>query len=254
MKHAIIIFIIVLVLTAIGVPTYLILCRTPHRPIYRASYLIDRTDTFGLEPISIVTENSFSWDKLKEGRNIRIRKVSDVVNEDVSILTLETYRDWSNPSTWNFEDNELFRENRIRKFEEELTTTLNAIAIQRTGYGHTAVMEPLIQELLYLQQYPMDDRELFVYSDLGQNTPQDNWISHSVNHKGLEIDSPHLWTGIDGAYDLTDLSGIHVHLIHRPRNAEDDAEYRLRANYAKNRLTELGAEVYIHGAINHSGY
>ena len=218
--------------------------------MYRASYLVDRTDTFALQPIRVLTDDPFSWSELKQGRNIRIRKVSNVVGEDITVLSLPTYRDWSDPTTWNFEDNLVFRENRIRKFEEELTYTLNAFAGTRTGYEHSAVMEPLIQELLHLQNYPIDDREVFVYSDLGQNTVTDNWITHHVNRYALKTDSPHLWTALEGARELTDLSNINIHLIHRPKDAKEDAEYRIRANYVKARLKELGAEVHIHGAIN----
>lgn len=247
---AIILFIAVLLLALIGVPVFLIVSKAPQRPLYRASYLIDRTDTFELNPTRIITEEQFTWDELKQGRNVRVRKVTNVVGEDISVFPLPTYRDWGDPSTWNFEDNELFRESRIKKFEDDVSFTLKAFAGTRTGYAHSAVMEPLIQELLHLQDYPIDDREVFVYSDLGQNTVTDNWVTHHVNRYALKTDSPHLWTALEGSGELTDLSGIKVHLIHRPKTANEDTEYRIRARYVKARLTELGAEVFIHGAIN----
>lgn len=246
---------VILGLTAmlfIGALIYAAISTVPYRPVYRASYLLDRTDTFELQPSTMRTEHQFSWHQLKQERNVRIRKVTDVVSEDITIVTLPPFGDWRNPASWNMEDNEIFRESKIRKMEEALATTLSTLATEKTGYSHSAIMEPLIQELVYLQAYPHDDRELFIYSDLGQNTIKHNWITSKDTINRLAASDTTLWTTIEGVSDLTDLTGIRIHFIHRPQTAQEDEVYRIRANYVKTQLTKLGATVSVHGGINHN--
>lgn len=241
-----------IMLVSLGVLAYLTLfTSSPYRPVYRETYLLDRTDSFQIDPGAIQTERQFSWSALKQGRDIRIRKVTDVVNEDITVLALSSYRDLRNPSSWNLEDNELFREHRIRKIEEQLADVLLSLNDEHTGYAYSAVMEPLVEELIHLQQFPKDDRVLILYSDLGQNTPKDDWIINKKTIKQIENDSLEPWSHLDRANELTDLKGVHIHIVHKPTSAMADEAFRMRARYVKARLTELGATVNIHGAIGH---
>jgi len=237
----------------IGALMYAAISTAPYRPVYRASYLLDRTDTFQLNPTAMRTEHQFSWNRLKQERNVRIRKVTDVVSEDITILSLPPFGDFRNPASWDFADNEVFRENKVRKMEVELATTLARLATEQTGYHHSAIMEPLVDELIHLQAYPHDDRELFLYSDMGQNTISHNWIKREATTNQLAANDTTLWSVIEGVSDLTDLIGIRIHIIHRPKTAEEDVVYRIRANYVKTQLTKLGAIVSIHGGVNHNG-
>ena len=250
MRKATIMIMTIAIILIAGVLAYLNLHNAPQRPVYRASLLLDRTDTFNITPTFIWSDEQFTWDAFKQGREIRLRRVTDVVVEDLTVLPLPTFRDWGDPSTWALDDNNLFRKGRVKKMEADVSEELSKLTEQQTGYTHTAIMEPLIQELIHLQQFPKDDRYVYVYSDLGQNTPKDNWISDYDTKIKLQFNDKVVWKLLDGARELRDLSGITVHLIHRPKNADEDQEYRLRANYIKARLTELGAEVLIHGAIN----
>ncbi|MCF8276181.1 MAG: hypothetical protein K9J17_05545 [Flavobacteriales bacterium] len=248
-KVTIIVLSMAIILTA-GVLAYLNLYNAPQRPVYRATLLLDRTDTFKIQQTFQFDEQEFSWDAFKQGREVRLRRITDVAVEDLTVLTLPTFRDWGAPSTWALDDNELFRKSRVKKLEATVSEELSKLAEQQTGYDHSAVMEPLIQELIHLEKFPNDDRYVYVYSDLGQNTPRDNWISDFDTSVKLEFNDKVLWNRFDGARKLKNLSGIVVHLIHRPKDSNEDAAYRLRANYLRARLTELGAEVHIHGAIN----
>jgi hypothetical protein len=238
-------------LISLGILAYLILSPAPYRPIYRATYLLDRTDIFQIDPGAIQTEQQFSWDPLKQGREVRIRKVTDVVNEDITVMALPSYRDLRNPSSWNLEDNELFREHRIRKMEEQVADALSKVNDQQTGYDHSAVMEPLVDELIQLQHYSGDDRVLILFSDLGQHTPTDDWILNQKTINQIESDNPAPWSSIDRVGELTDLKGIRIHIVHRPTSAMADKAFRMRAQYVKAQLTERGATVNIHGAIGH---
>lgn len=235
----------------IGAIIYLTVSTTPPpRPVYRASYLLDRTDSFPVVPTIIQSEDAFTWDAIKQAREIRIRRMTDVVSEDVAIITLPVYRDMGDLTSFSLEDNDIFRRNRIRKLEEQLDSTLSDLTEQHTGYANSAIMEPIVQELVHLQQYPNDDRELYVFSDLGQNTLTDNWIGEGNTIQRIASDDTTVWSNIEGTDDLINLVGIHVHIIHRPATPLQDQFYRSRAKYLKARLTELGATVSIHGGIN----
>lgn len=237
---------------AVSLIAYVAISTAPHIPTYRASYLLDRTDTFELDPVVVRPAPQLSHDALKQEREIRVRRVTNIVNEDVTVLSIPVYRDLRDLTSFDFEDNEVFRRKRIQKVDEQLSRVLADLGSQQTGFSHSAILEPLVQELAHLQEHTGDDRELFMYSDLGENTPASDWILDKATLAQLASGDPAPWEDIEGVRGLTDLTGININIIHRPKAVHEDVAFGLRARYLKARLSELGATVHIHGGIHHN--
>ena len=252
MKTIIIISMAVLGLGALAALAYLGAGGASQKPLYRSTYLVDLTDSFRVSEAVLIPEHAFSWNELNQGRIVRMRLISDVVGEQVSIMGLPAYRDLTRPETWRLESNGFKREKEVKAFDGSVNEALEELTDMPRGRDRTAVLEPLVQELIHLQEYPEDDRYVFVFSDLGENTwNRDNWVSSADTITMLTADERALWEHIQGTSELADLSGITVYIIHQSESSKRDAFFSLRAQYVKRRLVELGANVIIQGNIRH---
>lgn len=251
MKPTIIISMAVLGFTALSGLAFLAVDSMPERPQFRASYILDMTDSFRISESMVRPEHAFSWNEIDQGRIVRMRRITDVIGEEVSIMELPTFRDLSRPETWHIDQNNFVREREVTAFDRQVDATLEEISNEPRGRDHSAVLEPLVEELAYLEHYPGDDRYVFLFSDLGQNSYSDNWVSSSDTIAMLAHDDPQPWEHIRGTAELKDLTGITVYIIHQSESSKRDAFFSIRAQYVKRRLVDLGATVVIQGSTQH---
>lgn len=251
MKTKIIITIIIAVfIAAILSLAYILYPRSKPAPVKIEVKLLDMTDTFRLKPEPADIEQGFSVSKRKQGRIARIKTVVDVEQGDLYLFELEPYQIPGQPETWNLSSNDIFRDEKIEAFEKGVWDTINRLYDDSIGYNQTALLAPMVEELIYLQDYNNDDRSLAVYSDLVENRNELSFLDNKTIAL-LQKDRLSVWESVSGVETLNDLSGIVVYFIHRPMSGEEADRYRIISNYLKRRLESYGAKVIIQGKVIH---
>lgn len=220
-------------------------------PVHRVIYLLDKTDNFLVTPSRDDVEFKFSWNSTKQGREVKIREITDVDQGDASLLALGGYKIPGQLSTWDINSNEIFRKEAIRKFEATVQDTIGKFYLNGIGYPHTYLLVPMIEELTRLQAYPNDDRYMLVYSDLRENRETMSFLDTTMISR-MKSGDVSVWETIPETLELNDLSGITVYFIHRPKDGFEGERYRIVTAYLKERLESYGAKVIVQGKITHT--
>lgn len=235
------------VVALVAATAFVLYPRETNFPVHRESYLLDMSDTFKIKPE--VTDINHSYhDTRKQEREVRLRTVTDIDQGDVYVFELPAFHVLGQPETWKLNTNEIFRDDEIERFEKKMWTTIDTLYQQNIGYDHTSLLIPLVEELIHLQSYPSDTRNVLVYSDLGENRQQLSFLNPTTIRTLRENDAS-LWESIPGTSKLKDLSGITVYFIHRPLSGDEADYYRLKAEYLKQQIESLGGTVIIQGKI-----
>lgn len=220
--------------------------KVPMPPVHRSVVFIDRTDSVRLS-VCIDDLDLRYKDRLKQGRSVTVRPITDVATEGRIVLELVPYE--GQPLFEGHMDED-WRQNHIREFEDSLQSVFDQIAKKPTGFDHTQYLRPFIDELRMLMSYPSDERYVLVFGDVGEFNAISDWVGESETRtiNRLARDDRSVWDGLDGVSDL-DLNGISITFVYTP-TAEREGGYLIRVHYLKRRLEELGAAVTIRGSIN----
>ncbi len=163
-------------------------------------------------------------------------------------MSLSPYRQMGTwDDSWQGHRDSEFRESQIRGFEQSVKSKLDSISRMEHSFQNTNLLHPLIRELQELSTFPNDDRQVFVFSDLGENTSEHNWLSGSKEFRALSERNPAIWNSIDGVEQL-DLHGIHVFFIYHPDSETEDG-FLVRSAYLKHFLELAGAEVSVQSVV-----
>ncbi len=217
-------------------------------PIDRRVYLIDRTDEFAIAPSEESTNALCSVDELHQERHVVIRSITSTVTSERLEMNLPGYRQvgtWD--ESWQGHRDTEYREDQVATFERSAKRTLDSISALTIGYMNTNFLEPFMQELLSLSTQKADDRQMFVFSDLGENTQKRNWISNSKEIQAMSQMSPSVWENLSGI-DRLELDGVKIFFIYHPSDSNEEL-FLIRANYLKHFLEEVGAEVSIQSRV-----
>ena len=219
-------------------------------PVSRRVIIIDNTDKFTIRPSEALSTPTCSESTLSQARWVVIRPITSIATNRRLDLELPAYRQfgvWD--ESWAGYYDEEYRTAQIEDFEALVRSKVEEVSTAQVGYGNTALLSVLIDELSRLSACPNDDRSIVIFSDLGEHSKENNWLLGSSEFKRLERDDTTVWSGIEGTIGL-DLSGITIELVFQPNERTEHA-YLVRANYLKRRLEEIGGTVIIRTKVEH---
>lgn len=241
----------VAIVAACAATCYFFFPRMNSVPVHRESYILDVTDTFRIQPEQHDIEHAFTWDRNKQGRTTRVRKITDIDQGDVYEFSLNANQIPGQITTFNFLSSDLHRGSEIESFDAEVWNTVSSFYNDSIGYQNTSLLMPLVEELVLLQEFKDDERVLLVYSDLNENREALSFLN-TQTLKALQQDDISIWESVPGVESLKDLSGIKIYLIHRPMAGAEAEQYRIVSGYLKKRLESYGATVNIQGKVIHT--
>lgn len=140
------------------------------------------------------------------------------------------------------------REREVKKFEDSVRSFIGSLAYDTTGRPHSSIYLVLANELNRLAKQP-HSRTLLVYSDLMEND-----LSLSFYDKKtfalLQSDPAKIESLLNAKTEFGDLTGITIHFIYEPENANDDETFRIVSGFYKSLLESHGATVLIGADIS----
>jgi hypothetical protein len=203
------------------------------------SLLVDVTDTTIKSPdISEI----IAWSGYQEmksstmwnGVTVRVSSLSDVDLNQTKEIRLPAQNPWLS--------NEFERAKEITKFKSQATDLINDLS-WKVGRNQSSVIRPLSQELTRLSKETAEQRVLFVYSDLMENTGEISLYKpkdlKAFMSEGKSDDLFNRYLG-----ENTDLHGIRVYFIYQPINTNDNAIYMQVSEVFMDQLKSRGAEVF----------
>lgn len=206
--------------------------------------VVDKTDPMELLPDYATMERLFDFDNHPD-RAIVFRA------EPISDMQLNTALEAAVPSgqyteAHNTEDNIDERNNSIRAFNggvRNILKTLTDTAPEGSSLANSECFRTIASALTRLKELKADAKLLRIYSDLGENS------SVTFFKKGQPLsmkDTGAIEHTLLSLAPLPDkLDGIHVCLLFRPKNREEDLRYAVLSSCYKNLLTARGARVAI---------
>jgi hypothetical protein len=137
------------------------------------------------------------------------------------------------------------RKREIETFEKSIRAFLDSLAMDTIGRSHSSLYVPIAKSLNRLATESIADRKiLLVYSDLRENSAVMNFYTPQTLTL-LHNDSAQAERMLSAQQTLGDLSGIEIHLLYQPRDAADDAAYRIISGFYTSLFERKGAHVYV---------
>ena len=137
------------------------------------------------------------------------------------------------------------RTREIETFEQSIHAFLDSRAMDTIGRSHSSLYVPIAKSLNRLATESTADRRiLLVYSDLRENSAVMNFYTPEILTL-LHNDSAHAEGMLSAEHSLGDLSGIEIHLLYQPRDALDDAAYRIISGFYTSLFERKGAHVFV---------
>lgn len=140
--------------------------------------------------------------------------------------------------------NEIERGAKLDKFRTEIESTLSKAGEDSIGRTHSAVYEPIANELEQLSKSNSEKRILVVYSDLLENKPEFS-VYRNQNPRSEKPDADIVSREFKIHHPLPSLTGIIVYFIFQPANISEDEAFHFMSGIYQKLLEEKGATVYI---------
>ena len=140
--------------------------------------------------------------------------------------------------------NEIERGAKLDKFRTEIESTLSKAGEDSIGRTHSAVYEPIANELEQLSKSKSEKRILIVYSDLLENKPAFS-VYRNQNPGTKKPDADIVSREFKIRHPLPSIAGIAVYFIFQPANERDDEAFHFMSGIYQKLLEEKGATVYI---------
>jgi len=170
------------------------------------------------------------------GGDFHFANISDVSYNQTKEAHLTTANQWLS--------NEYDRTKQVKLFYSSITQILTDAQKDTIGRWHSSIYVPLANELNRLSQSTSKRRILLVYSDLMEND-----LSLSFYNKrtlSLLASNPGVVRKqLESIASLNNLSGIEIHLLYQPPNAESDMQFKIVSGFYKQLLESKGATVSI---------
>lgn len=217
--------------------------------------LLDVTDSLPIRPDSARLMMEFGWHggDLHLPRELRVREIIEVPQGTVSTMQLQGCNIINQPSTWNGNTNEFIRSQQARAFEEDCENLFTSVYSKKIGRSQTALLEPLVEDLLYVQDHRGYICTVHIYSDAGQHEKGAIDFLEKQTLDSLAHQHRQIWASIRGSQDLIDLHGVRIFIVHHPRVAEI-ARFKAYVNFLRANLEPLGAEVVVTGDVERASY
>ncbi len=200
--------------------------------------LVDVTQRFIAQPKAAEIIPLFGFDAdVSNGAEFHFSDMSDVSYNPQTSFSLSQGGN-------GFTTNQFDRKREVEKFEQSISAFHDSLASDTIGREHSAVYFPIAESLNALSKSTADKKILLVYSDLMENETDLSFYDRKT--LALLACDPEKIKAILLAKDpLANLSGIEIHFVYQPENAQADSTFRLVSAFYKKLLEEKGATVFI---------
>lgn len=183
-------------------------------------------------------------DNASNGATLRFAFASDVSFNHETVFVL--------PAAGNaITTNQFDRKREVAKYEKLISGFLDSLAMDTLGRPHSSLYVPIAKSLNRLATESNADRKiLLVYSDLRENSAVMNFYKPQTLLL-LQNDSAKAESLLFAEQPLGDLSGIEMHLLYEPRDANDDAAYRIISGFYASLFERKGVKVFVSANLPH---
>ena len=139
---------------------------------------------------------------------------------------------------------EYVRKREVTAFKGKLTALLDSARSDTVGRDHSSIYLPIAEELARLSNSNADRKVLVIYSDLMENTPDLSFYNPRTFAQ-LNSDPDIIVDKLTAKAKLPDLTGIAIHLVYEPKDAQDDIRFRQVSGFFRQLFEGQGATVSI---------
>ena len=206
------------------------------------SVIVDITDPLTVKPNAEEIKSLFNLNENKwEGVDFRLLYITNVSYNPNYETNIEPENQWLS--------NQFQRNEKIKNFYADIDKIINDTSSESIGKDNSAVYFPIAEELNRLSQSKATTKEMFIYSDLMENT--DELSFYDKNTFELLKDKPDkIKNYFDSQIKLNNLSGIKIYLIYQPTNTKQDDDYKVVSDFYKILFQSKGATVEITANMN----
>ena len=170
------------------------------------------------------------------------------INFSFSSITDYDYNETSEvslPSKLFILSNPQERDEEIATFTKNLQSGIDSFSLQKNGRKESHIYTTVVRKLHELAQTPAANKVLILQSNLQENNAGTfnmydstntfllKKFPDSIQHRLLRLATPH------------NLTGIQIHLIHKPISQTDNVRFAQMAEIMKKIFTDAGATVFI---------
>lgn len=212
-------------------------CSEKPKTISEVSVIWDVTEAHSPRPEAGEIIPLLALDEPTNGATFRFTYASDVSfnHETVFILPVG-----GNAITTNQFD----RKRKIEKFKQQIAAFLDSLSDDTVGRPNSSLFVPMAKSLNQLAASAANRKYLLVYSDLRENSSVMSFYNPKILAL-LQNDSAKAEALLAAQEQLGELNGIEIHLLYQPKDAADDAGYRIISGFYKSLFERKGAKVFI---------
>lgn len=206
------------------------------------SAIVDITDSLTVKPNTKEIKSLFNLNEKKwEGVDFRLLYITNVSYNPNYEANIEPENQWLS--------NQFQRNEKIKNFYADIDKIINDTSNESIGKDNSTVYFPIAEELNRLSQSKATTKEMFIYSDLMENT--DELSFYDKNTFKLLKDKPDkIKNYFDSQITLNNLSGIKIYLIYQPTNTKQDDDYKVVSGFYEILFQSKGATVEITANTN----
>ena len=145
--------------------------------------------------------------------------------------------------------NQFQRNEKINNFYANINKIINDSSNETIGKDNSAVYFPIAEELNRLSQSKATTKEMFIYSDLMENTNEFSFYD-KITFELLKDKPDKIKNYFESQITLSNLNGIKIFLIYQPTNTKQDEDYKVVSNFYENLFQSKGAKVEITANVN----
>lgn len=206
-------------------------------------YLIDTSDSLLInypDPIDIADNFFNAKDNIFNGASFKLRTVAANNYAQGHELYLT--------ETTALLSNEIQRIDEMNQFFRDITTSVELILNQSNGARYSSILRPLVQELTAIQAAEADEKKIFLYSDLKENTSEGLNMYDKKTLGALHIEPDKIRAQIEEYIEFPkDLEGIELHLLYSSGSYIDIKTFEAMAEIIQYLIEDKsGATVVIH--------
>lgn len=212
-------------------------CTTNKRESIEVSILLDVTETQLAQPdaneiVPLLGLDTSKW----SGAVFRFAYLTDVSLNGQTAIALADGGNRLLASSFT-------RDKEVTAFTDSIRAFLASLSDDTVGRPHSSIYLPLAAELTRLTQSHATTKVLLVYSDLMENNTLSFYDKRTLQM--LQSKPEEIQAQLETKAPLSDLTGIEVHLIFQPVDADQDQTFQIVSGFYKTLLESHGATVTI---------
>lgn len=233
--------VIIVIAIVLGVLSFL-KCEDCHPKTYTHSFLIDITDDAKVnipDPISVADGYPFQKNVFN-GAIFRLKTISSINFSEIHEVSLQ--------KGIALTSNEVTRVVEVNHFFESISENINSLLNNEGGTLHSIILKPLMEELAYLAHLDVEQKALFVYSDLKEHSPDGGLNLYQAKTNEMLFTNPNkIRESIESQVEIPkDLDGVEIHFIYQSEAIEEVRTFEAMASILKALLEDNDAKVFIH--------